>query len=123
MRSAPKKYNTLYKKGQVESDMYLPRLDPKGVIQCSGCGAFHHRRYWSLTPPTGLSSQMHSHPVFCPACRKIQDNFPGGELTLRKEVVERPELQAILKVISIDQAREKKKLIDSTVSGNVESFT
>ena len=123
MRSAPKKYNTLYKKGQVESDMYLPRLDPKGVIQCSGCGAFHHRRYWSLTRPTGLSSQMHSHPVFCPACRKIQDNFPGGELTLRKEVVERPELQAILKVISIDQAKEKKKMIDSTVSGNVESFT
>ena len=31
MRSAPKKYNTLYKKGHVERDMYLPRLDPKGV--------------------------------------------------------------------------------------------
>ena len=40
MRSAPKKYNTLYKKGHVERDMYLARLDPKGVIQCSGCGAF-----------------------------------------------------------------------------------
>ena len=43
MRSVPKKYNTLYKKGHVERDMYLPRLDPKGVIQCSGCGAFHRQ--------------------------------------------------------------------------------
>jgi hypothetical protein len=77
MRPTVKKYNTLYKKGHVERDMYLPRLDPKGVIQCSGCGAFHHRRHWTLTPPGTFSSQIHSHPVFCPACRKIQDSFPG----------------------------------------------
>ena len=36
MRTAPKKYNTLYKKNYVERDMYLPLLDPKGLIQCSG---------------------------------------------------------------------------------------
>ena len=46
-----------------------------------------------------------------------------AQLLLKKEVVERPELQAILKVISIDQARERKKLSDSAVSGNAESFT
>jgi hypothetical protein len=40
MGAAAKKYNTLYKKNHVERDMYLPRLDPKGIIQCSGCGAF-----------------------------------------------------------------------------------
>ena len=32
-----------------------------------------------------------------------------AQLLLKKEVVERPELQAILKVVSIEQVREKKK--------------
>ena len=76
MKSKLKKYNTAYKKGHVEKDMYLPRLDPKGVIQCTGCGAFHYRRHWTLTPPTGFSSQIHSHPVFCPACRRFKIGFP-----------------------------------------------
>jgi hypothetical protein len=93
-----KKYNTLYKKNHVERDMYLPRLDPKGVIQCSGCGAFHHRRHWTLTPPGEFSSQIHSHLVFCPGCRKIQDRFPGGELTLRGvEAGNRGEIARILR--------------------------
>ena len=110
MRSAPKKYNTLYKKGHVERDMYLPRLDPKGILQCRGCGAFHYRRHWTLTPPTGLSSQMHSHPVFCPACRKIQDSFPGGELTLRGVEAEgRGEIVRILRH-EVLRAREKNPL-------------
>jgi ATP-dependent Zn protease len=32
-----------------------------------------------------------------------------AQLLLKKEVVERPELQAILKVVNIENAREKKK--------------
>lgn len=110
MRSALKKYNTIYKKGHVERDMYLPRLDPKGVIQCSGCGAFHHRRHWTLTPPASFSSQIHSHLVFCPACRKIHERFPGGELTLRNvEAGERGEIASILRNEE-SRAREKNPL-------------
>jgi len=110
MRPAVKKYNTLYKKGHVERDMYLPRLDPKGVIQCSGCGAFHHRRHWTLTPPGSFSSQIHSHLVFCPACRKILDRFPGGELTLRGvEAGNRGEIARILRNEE-SRAREKNPL-------------
>ena len=110
MRSAPKKYNTLYKKYHIERDMYLPRLDQKGVIQCSGCGAFHHRRHWTLTAPAGFSSQIHRHLVFCPACLKIHDRFPGGELTLRGvEAGERGEIASILRNEE-SRAREKNPL-------------
>jgi hypothetical protein len=110
MRATAKKYNTLYKKAHVERDGYLPRLDPKGVIQCSGCGAFHYRRHWTLTPPTGFSSQIHSHLVFCPACRKIQDRFPGGEFTLRGiEAAGRGEMARIL-LNEESRAREKNLL-------------
>lgn len=110
MRLAPKKYNTLYKKGHVERDMYLPRLDPKGVIQCSGCGAFHYRRHWTLTPPPGFSGQIRSHLVFCPACRKIKDRFPGGELAMRGvEAEHRGEIARIL-LNEESRAREKNPL-------------
>jgi cell division protease FtsH len=34
-----------------------------------------------------------------------------AQLLLKKEVVERPELQAILKVVKIDEAREKRKSV------------
>jgi NMD protein affecting ribosome stability and mRNA decay len=110
MRTPAKKYNTLYKKNHVEKDMYLPRLEPKGVIQCSGCGAFHYRRHWTLTPPGGFSSQIHSHLVFCPACRKIADRFPGGELTLRGvEAGNRGEISRLLRNEE-SRAREKNPL-------------
>ena len=93
MRAAPKKYNTLYKKGHIERDMYLPLLDPKGVIQCSGCGAFHHRRHWTLTPPGEFSTQIHSHLVFC-----LTNRFPGGELILHAvEAGNRGEIARILR--------------------------
>ncbi|HEX9272988.1 MAG TPA: hypothetical protein VGA01_12320 [Candidatus Binatia bacterium] len=44
-----------------------------------------------------------------------------AQLLLKKEVVERPELQAILKVVSIEQVREKKKYSDTTERENAES--
>jgi len=37
-----------------------------------------------------------------------------AQLLLRKEVVERPELQAILKVVSIDRAKERKKAVETS---------
>jgi len=40
-----------------------------------------------------------------------------AQLLLKKEVVERPELQAILKVVSIDRAKERKKVLDASGSG------
>jgi len=42
-----------------------------------------------------------------------------AQLLLKKEVVERPELQAILKVVSIDRAKEKKKSSAGVGAGEV----
>src|SRR5678815_2963694 len=82
MKSGVKKYNTAYKKRVLERDTYLPLLSPKGIIKCSGCGAFYYRRHWSLNPPSGFSYSVHAHPIYCAACRKIRDRFPGAELQL-----------------------------------------
>ena len=83
MRSAAKKYNTNYKKKiDIDRDTFLPRLSPKEIIQCTGCGAFYHRRHWTLTAPAGFISPVHLHPVYCPACRKIKERSASGELQL-----------------------------------------
>ena len=106
--SAPaKRYNTNYKKRvDVERDTYLPRLSPKEIIQCSGCGAFYYRLHWTLTRPNGFNTPVHAHPVFCPACRKIRERFPSGELQLLGvEPVEKRE------IVHENFAKEKNRLV------------
>jgi NMD protein affecting ribosome stability and mRNA decay len=88
----------------------LPRLTPAGVIQCSGCGAFYYRRHWTLNPPGKISTQVHVHPVYCPACNKIKDRYPGGELRLAGfDSAERREIARILRNEE-DRARAKNPL-------------
>jgi len=107
MRAA-KKYTTTYKKKvDVEKDMYLPRRTPKGVIQCSGCGAFYARRHWTLNRPAGFSNSVHTHPIYCPACLKIRDRVPGGELHLL--TVESAERGEIARILRNEEARARVK--------------
>jgi len=83
MKAAAKKYNTTYKKKiDIHRDTFLPRRSPKEIIQCSGCGAFYHRRHWTLVPPAGFNPPVHVHPIYCPACRKIKERCPSGEVDL-----------------------------------------
>lgn len=107
MRSAVKKYNTAYKKNHVEKDMYIPRLEPKGVVQCSGCGAFHYRRHWTLTPPRRFGREPLVDLELCPACRKIRDRFPGGEVILRG--VRATNREEITKILRNEEARARAK--------------
>jgi hypothetical protein len=111
MRPAAKKYNTQYKKRIVERDPYLPRRTPKGIIQCTGCGAFYARRHWTLIPPPGFSSPIHAHPVYCPACMKMRERYPGGELRLIgvEGTEDRGEIARILRKEEA-RAREKNPL-------------
>jgi hypothetical protein len=110
MKSGVKKYNTAYKKRVLERDSYLPKKSPVGSIQCTGCGAFYYRRHWTLNPPSGFSYPVHAHPIYCPACRKIRDRFPGGELQLLDvEAGERGEIVRILRNEE-QRAREKNPL-------------
>lgn len=107
---AVKKYNTAYKKRILERDTYLPRRSPKEIIQCSGCGAFYVRRRWTLSPPTGFSKPANARPIFCPACMKMRERYPGGELhLLGVESAERAEIVRILRNEE-ERARQKNPL-------------
>lgn len=108
MRPSAKRYSTSYKKKvDVERDMYLPRRSPKGIIQCTGCGAFYHRRHWTLAAPPGFIKPLHPHPVYCPACKKTKDRYPAGEL--RMVGLAGTERVAALRLIRNEEERAQEK--------------
>lgn len=110
MRPSTKKYNTMYKKRVLERDCYLPRRSPKEIIQCTGCGAFYFRRRWTLSLPGEFSNPVQTHPIYCPACTKTRERFPGGELHLvGVEAANRNEIARILRNEE-ERARQKNPL-------------
>jgi hypothetical protein len=111
MRPTAKRYNTNYKKHvDTEKDPYILRRSAKGVIQCSGCGCFYYRRRWNLTPPSEGVTPAQFQPGFCPACRKIKDKYPLGELHLLG--VESGDRQEVFRILrnEEEQAREKNPM-------------
>jgi hypothetical protein len=111
MTTGAKKYSTNYKKKiDLDRDTFLPLRSPKEIIHCSGCGAFYHRRHWSLTAPPGFSHPVHLHPVYCPACKKIKEHSVSGILhLLGMGEADRGETLRLLRKEE-DRAREKNPL-------------
>jgi NMD protein affecting ribosome stability and mRNA decay len=63
-----------------------------------------------LATPVGFKLPVHVHPIYCPACRKIKEGYPSGELSLRG--VDTAERQEILRILrnEEEQARSKNPL-------------
>lgn len=59
-------------------DSYRGRGKPPEPTVCPQCGAVFHKGRWSWNtrPPQ-------AHERLCPACRRINDNDPGGMVTLK----------------------------------------
>jgi NMD protein affecting ribosome stability and mRNA decay len=66
-------------------DPYLPKLDPGETAVCSRCHAIYQRRHWFFDEAlfNRSVSQPATRQVACPACQKIEDNYPEGEVVLR----------------------------------------
>lgn len=105
-------YATGYKKKvDVETDTYLLRSSPKGVLSCHQCGAAYYRRRWTLTPTGDLQRRMNVpggfRSVLCPACRKIDDRYPSGELRLLGVTAE--ENKTVLRLLKNEEERARQK--------------
>lgn len=58
-------------------DPYLTRLKPSGPAACLQCGAVYEegRWFWGATP-------AQTEKVTCPACQRIADDCPAGEVRI-----------------------------------------
>lgn len=112
MSQTSKRYTTTYKKkADVERDMYLPRRSPKGILWCTDCGAIYYRRRWTLTPPEEVRMQVESMAglsfSLCPACLKIRDHYPSGEL--RVVGVGAEEKEEVLRLLENREGKAREK--------------
>lgn len=58
-------------------DPYLVRAKPPGPARCTQCGAIYDRGRWSW----GAAAPQ-AHAATCPACRRIADACPAGEVCI-----------------------------------------
>jgi hypothetical protein len=112
MTRITKKYNTQYKKKvDVQRDTYLPRLSPKGILQCPGCGVVYYRRRWTLTLPAGVPAFIAPYDrtggIFCPACVKIREAYPSGEVFLSG--VTENDKREIFRILRNEEGRAREK--------------
>lgn len=112
MIQVAKRYTTAYEKRvDVERDPCLPRWSPKGLLYCYNCGGVYYRRRWTLTPPDEIRDKVEFsndiRSTLCPACRKIRDHYPAGELCLTGVPAEGK--QEVFRLLRNEEKRAREK--------------
>ncbi|MEW6325024.1 MAG: BCAM0308 family protein [Nitrospirota bacterium] len=74
------------RRGEPPADPYLEQLPPKQTARCTQCGALYRNKRWQQAPPAPrrpARTQPAALPVLCPACRKVNDRYANGVVTIR----------------------------------------
>jgi hypothetical protein len=98
----------LQKSSPVFKDPYLPWGGRKTAL-CKVCRAVYHHKQWYLEDemPRSKARKTEMSLVVCPACRKIQDRFPGGIIMLHGEFL-KSHKDLILHLVRNEEARAKR---------------
>jgi NMD protein affecting ribosome stability and mRNA decay len=106
------------------TDVYMSK-DGIEVSYCTKCGVINRQKRWIMDPIE--LNQLKEDPavgkMVCPACQKMQDNVPGGFLTLSGEYLRKHEHE-ILELIKNTEAKSRNKnplgrIMELTQEGNV----
>jgi NMD protein affecting ribosome stability and mRNA decay len=71
--------------GVKQPDPYTARRPPSGPAVCQECHAIFEKKRWRFDESAyeALIVKVKVKLITCPACLKIRDRYPEGELTLR----------------------------------------
>jgi len=58
-------------------DPYQERVKYREPTVCDGCGAIYHDGHWQRGSPPATSEH-----AMCPACKRVRDKLPAGQLSL-----------------------------------------
>lgn len=80
----------------------------KEAVMCRVCHAIYHHKRWYQEGKIILSKAQKTkvEMIICPACRKIQDRFPGGVITLTGDFLKSHKDQ-ILHLVRHQETRAK----------------
>ncbi len=106
--STAKNYKPSYKKKTITTDPYLPRGASKKVSVCERCHAVNSNKRWSVAPERydTVMQDPATTVMVCPACRKMQDDIPGGIVTLKGGYV-LPHKQELLNLVKNEEERAR----------------
>lgn len=107
-----KRYNpaSFKKKVDVETDTYLPKKGAGKTLICPGCHAILTLKRWRLDEPA-YAKLLHAgtaRQVWCPACQKIRDGYPSGQVTLTGPFLAEHRNE-ILRLIANEEKRAREK--------------
>ena len=105
-----KRYNpaSFKKKVDVQTDPYLPKGAPGKMVVCPGCHAVSAGKRWRVDE-AGYAKNLRAkavRQVFCPACEKIRDGYPSGQVTLRGAYLAE-HWEEILRIIANEEKRAR----------------
>lgn len=108
---ARRHYDTASSKKSVdtETDSYLAKGAP-GKMVCHGCHAISTGKRWyqDETVYAKLLKAGTVKEVFCPACEKIRDGYPSGQVTLKGPFLAEHQ-DEILHIITNEEKRARER--------------
>lgn len=104
-RREPRRDQTLHWLGLLKEyvhDTYKSRGKLRGPSVCPRCGAVYRRGKWTWAPRPARANEK-----VCPACRRIEDRYPGGILRLSGPSLRRRRKE-LLNVVRRQEAAAKR---------------
>lgn len=104
-----RRYNpaSFKKKVDVQTDPYLPKGAPGKMVVCPGCHAVSTGKRWRLDEAAyAKQARAGARQVFCPACEKIRDRYPSGQVTLKGPFLFE-HWEEILRIIANEEKRAR----------------
>jgi len=94
----------------VLNDPYLINADYNDPNICSECGAVYHNKHWEFSDEFSHNLKLRGNYADkkCPACRKIEDNYPMGLVFISGNFI-LGHKQSILNTIKAEEKRAMQK--------------
>lgn len=83
------RYRSDKREMRFNADPYRTLDKPSADTRCSDCGLVYRDGRWRRLRPKETRPPADGPETVCPACRRIRDDYPAGQITLRGRFLDR----------------------------------
>lgn len=89
-------------------DTYRLRGKLSEPTRCPDCGAHYHKGHWTWTAPDQPAPAQAVQEHACPACQRIRDDYPAGEVQIEGEFAKAHREEIIHLARNIEQQEKRQ---------------